>query len=101
MTVHRQRFPAGTSARVCPVGQTRQQRWLRYFAAGASRSMMRNDQATGTGADEPEIVIGSREQLLHLLAEAAEIEHALMCSYLYAAFSLKRAGEPGVSQAHG
>ena len=42
---------------------------------------------------EPEIVIGSREQLLHLLAEAAEIEHTLMCSYLYAAFSLKRAAD--------
>lgn len=50
---------------------------------------------------EPEIVIGSREQLLHLLAEAAEIEHTLMCSYLYAAFSLKRAGEPGVSEEQG
>lgn len=30
-----------------------------------------------------------REQLLHLLAEAAEIEHDLLCSYLYASFSLK------------
>src|ERR1700710_876438 len=47
------------------------------------------------------VVIGSREQLLHLLAEAAEIEHTLMCSYLYAAFSLKRAGEPGVSEEQG
>ena len=80
--------------------ETRRHHRLRYFAA-ASRGMMGNDQATGAGADEPEIVIGSREQLLHLLAEAAEIEHALMSSYLYAAFSLKRAGEPGVSEAHG
>jgi hypothetical protein len=47
------------------------------------------------------VVLGSREQLLHLLAEAAEIEHTLMCSYLYAAFSLKRAGEAGVSPNHG
>lgn len=31
----------------------------------------------------------SREQLLALLHEAAEIEHNLMCCYLYAAFSLK------------
>ena len=54
--------------------------------------------ATETAAtDEPEIIVGSREQLLHLLAEAAEIEHTLMCSYLYAAFSLKRAGEQAVS----
>jgi CDGSH-type Zn-finger protein/uncharacterized Fe-S cluster protein YjdI len=32
----------------------------------------------------------SREQLLYWLHEAAEIEHHLMCCYLYAAFSLKR-----------
>lgn len=38
----------------------------------------------------------SREQLLYWLHEAAEIEHHLMCCYLYAAFSLKRA-EPSWS----
>lgn len=59
------------------------------------------DADVGDGGDEPPIVIGSREQLLHLLAEAAEVEHTLMCSYLYAAFSLKRAGEPGVSAVQG
>lgn len=31
----------------------------------------------------------SRDYLIHLLTEAAEIEHNLLCSYLYAAFSLK------------
>jgi CDGSH-type Zn-finger protein/uncharacterized Fe-S cluster protein YjdI len=31
----------------------------------------------------------TREELLYLLAEAAEIEHNLMCCYLFAAFSLK------------
>jgi hypothetical protein len=39
----------------------------------------------------------SREQLIHMLTEAAEIEHNLLCSYLYAVFSLKRAGEPGLT----
>ena len=33
--------------------------------------------------------IRSREHLLHVLAEAAELEHNLLCSYLFAAFSLK------------
>jgi hypothetical protein len=47
---------------------------------------------------EPDIVIGSREQIFYLLAEAAEIEHTLMCSYLYAAFSLKAGSEAGFSQ---
>ena len=37
-----------------------------------------------------------REQLLHLLAEAAEIEHNLLCCYLYAAFSLKRSPTEGL-----
>jgi CDGSH-type Zn-finger protein/uncharacterized Fe-S cluster protein YjdI len=31
-----------------------------------------------------------RDQLIGMLTEAAEIEHCLMCTYLYAAFSLKQ-----------
>jgi CDGSH-type Zn-finger protein/uncharacterized Fe-S cluster protein YjdI len=42
---------------------------------------------------EPAIVVESREELAYLLAEAAEIEHGLMCCYLYAAFGLKRPGD--------
>jgi hypothetical protein len=34
-----------------------------------------------------------RDYLIHLLTEAAELEHNLCCSYLYAAFSLKREAE--------
>jgi hypothetical protein len=55
-----------------------------------------NPEAAIEEAAGQRVVVGSREQLLHLLAEAAEIEHTLMCSYLYAAFSLKRAGDRGV-----
>jgi CDGSH-type Zn-finger protein/uncharacterized Fe-S cluster protein YjdI len=39
----------------------------------------------------------TREQLLHALYEAAELEHNLMCTYLYAAFSLKSGVEGGLS----
>jgi CDGSH-type Zn-finger protein/uncharacterized Fe-S cluster protein YjdI len=39
----------------------------------------------------------SREQLIHLLYEAAELEHTLMCTYLYAAFSLKDSEAGGLS----
>jgi hypothetical protein len=43
---------------------------------------------------EPPLQVGSREELVYLLGEACEIEHGLMCEYLYAQFSLKRtAGE--------
>lgn len=34
--------------------------------------------------------VPSREQIVYWLHEAAELEHNLMCCYLYAAFSLKR-----------
>jgi CDGSH-type Zn-finger protein/uncharacterized Fe-S cluster protein YjdI len=37
----------------------------------------------------------TRELLLHALYEAAELEHNLMCTYLYAAFSLKSPDETG------
>jgi CDGSH-type Zn-finger protein/uncharacterized Fe-S cluster protein YjdI len=41
--------------------------------------------------------VPSREQLLHSLYEAAELEHNLMCTYLYAAFSLRAGIEEGLS----
>jgi hypothetical protein len=31
--------------------------------------------------------VRSREHLLHLLAETAEVEHNLLCSYLFAALA--------------
>lgn len=39
----------------------------------------------------------TRERLLHLLAEASELEHNLLCSYLFALFSLKRHQDEDVS----
>ena len=43
----------------------------------------------------------SREKLLHALYEAAELEQNLMCTYLYAAFSLKDGEGEGLSAAEG
>ena len=39
----------------------------------------------------------TRELLIHQLYEAAELEHTLMCTYLYAAFSLKSGEAEGLS----
>ena len=39
----------------------------------------------------------SREQLIHRLYEAAELEHCLMCTYLYAAFSLRSGTDEGLT----
>ena len=36
------------------------------------------------------IVVQDREELIYLLCEAAEFEHTVMCSYLYAQWTLKR-----------
>src|SRR3546814_657401 len=41
----------------------------------------------------------SREKLLHALYEAAELEQNLMCTYLYAAFSLRDGEAEGLSGA--
>jgi hypothetical protein len=38
-------------------------------------------------------VRSTRDYLVHLLTEAAEIEHNILCTYLFAAFSLKEAGD--------
>ncbi len=47
----------------------------------------------------PEIRALSREALIHQLYEAAELEHNLMCTYLYAAFSLRSGEAEGLSAA--
>src|SRR5881398_1835124 len=47
--------------------------------------------------EEPKIRIETREELIFLLAEAAAIEHTLMCCYFYAAWSLKRSEADGLT----
>ena len=46
---------------------------------------------------EPPLRVESREELVYLLGEASEIEHGLLCEYLYAQFSLKRSVDEGVT----
>src|SRR5256885_7267823 len=49
-------------------------------------------------APEPPLRVESREELVYLLGEACELEHGLLCEYLYAQFSLKRSVAEGVTQ---
>ena len=51
-----------------------------------------------TPVAEPSIVIEHREPLIYMLCSAAELEHALMCEYLFAAFSLKRSVDEGLTE---
>jgi hypothetical protein len=45
---------------------------------------------------ETAIVVEDRKELTYLLSQAAELEHGVMCEYLYAAFSLKSTAGPGL-----
>jgi hypothetical protein len=47
---------------------------------------------------EPRMVIEHREALIYMICQAAELEHGLMCEYLFAAFSLKDNVDEGVSE---
>jgi hypothetical protein len=42
-------------------------------------------------------VIRNRDELIYLLTDAAELEHLLCCQYLFAAFSLKRSVDEGLT----
>ncbi len=55
-------------------------------------------RSRGTQADpEAPIVLEHREALIYTLGKAAELEHYVMCQYLYAAFSLKQTEAEGIS----
>jgi CDGSH-type Zn-finger protein/truncated hemoglobin YjbI len=52
----------------------------------------------GLAAPEASFVIEHREALIYMLCEAAELEHGIMCQYLFAAFSMKQSTDEGLSQ---
>src|SRR6476620_11670698 len=51
----------------------------------------------GKAAPEAPFVIEHREALIYMLYEAAELEHGIMCQYLFAAFSLKQREDEGLT----
>src|SRR6187397_3583531 len=67
--------------------------------AGAGRGRLAQVLALRGGRAEPEapFVIEHREALIYMLCEAAELEHGIMCQYLFAAFSLKQRENEGVT----
>ena len=54
-------------------------------------------EANSKPSAEPVLSVESREELVYLLGQACEIEHGLMCEYLYAQFSLKRGPDEGLT----
>src|SRR5437016_13129099 len=53
----------------------------------------------GKAAPEAPFVIEHREALIYMLCEAAELEHGIMCQYLFAAVSLKQREDEGLTAA--
>ncbi len=51
----------------------------------------------GEADPEAPIVLEHREALIYTLGKAAELEHLVMCQYLYAAFSLKESEAEGLT----
>ena len=51
----------------------------------------------GKASPEAPFVIEHREALIYMLCEAAELEHGIMCQYLFAAFSLKQRTDEGLT----
>ncbi len=65
----------------------------------AGRGRLAEVLATRGGRAEPEapFVIEHREALIYMLCQAAELEHGIMCQYLFAAFSLKQSTDEGLT----
>src|SRR6516162_1268980 len=47
---------------------------------------------------EPKVVVANREDVWWLLSEAAQLEHMIMCQYLFAEFALKQGTDDGLTE---
>src|SRR5215469_7633941 len=70
--------------------------------AGSGCTCIVSDEAVsqaclGVPMAETRLIVEHREQLWSLLVEAAQIEHMIMCQYLYACFSLKTEPDEGLT----
>src|ERR1700704_1871695 len=68
-------------------------------AAGQGRLAQLIAARGGKAEPEAPFVIEHREALIYMLCEAAELEHGIMCQYLFAAFSLKDPSDEGLTAA--
>jgi CDGSH-type Zn-finger protein len=68
-------------------------------AGGAGRLAQVIATRGGLAPPEAPFVIEHREALIYMLCEAAELEHGIMCQYLFAAFSLKQDPAEGLTEA--
>src|SRR5438309_11102571 len=67
------------------------------LSGGRGRLAQGIETRGGRAAPEAPFVIEHREALIYMLCEAAELEHGIMCQYLFAAFSMKQARSEGLT----
>jgi hypothetical protein len=68
------------------------------LSGGAGRLAQVLASRGGQAAPEAPFVIEHREALIYMLCEAAELEHGILCQYLFAAFSLKASADEGLTE---
>jgi len=66
----------------------------------ANVERVRGEHTAGDEHHEAAIHLEHREALIYTLGKAAELEHLVMCQYLYAAFSLKESSAEGLAEEH-
>jgi len=66
-------------------------------AAGRGKLAQVLETRGGRAAPEAPFVIEHREALIYMLCQAAELEHGIMCQYLFAAFSMKQGEDEGLT----
>ena len=66
-------------------------------AAGRGKLAQVIETRGGRAAPEAPFVIEHREALIYMLCQAAELEHGIMCQYLFAAFSMKQGEDEGLT----
>src|SRR5262249_27414210 len=72
---------------------------LRRVSSAGGQGRLAEVIASRGGLAPPEapFVIEHREALIYMLCEAAELEHGIMCQYLFAAWSLKQSLDEGLT----
>ena len=111
LAVRAEKRRASTTAAAGSLGTVRPERNAHHSASKGTADTITNMTENQTGGrlaqviatrgglapPEAPFVIEHREALIYMLCEAAELEHGIMCQYLYAAFSLKQSEDEGLS----
>jgi hypothetical protein len=72
---------------------------LGFSQRGVFARVLATRATRATATPEAPFIIEHREALIYMLCLASELEHAIMCQYLYTAFSMKQSLDEGLTEA--